>query len=398
MRRPLEGIRVLDLSRVLAGPFCSMLMSDMGADIVKIEEPGQGDDTRRFGPPFINGQSAYFLSVNRNKRSLAMDMKAPEAKAVLRTLVERSDVLLENFRPGTAARLGLGWEEVHAINPRLVYCSVSGYGQTGPESKRPGYDVVIQGTGGIMSLTGDPDGPPYKMGISQADLVAGMNAFSGILLALRTRDRDGVGQRVDVSLLDCQVSLLTFQAQNYFTTGKSPHRMGNQHPSIAPYETVRTADGYLNIAVGNDKLWQGFCAATGRQDLASDARFSTNPLRVANREALMEALAPLFKQHELAWWMSVLDKAGIPAGPILEVDEVLTHPQVLARDMVVEVEHPTLGPLKLVNNPLKLSDTPPRVTSAPPLLGQHSREVLRELGVSDHDIEAWCLRGVVASP
>lgn len=397
MNQPLEDIVVLDLSRVLAGPFCSMLMSDMGASIMKVEEPGSGDDTRRFGPPFQDGESAYFLSANRNKQSVAINLKAPQAKDVLRRMVMKADVLLENFRPGTAERLGLGWDEVHAVNPRLVYASVSGYGQTGPESQRPGYDVVIQGTGGMMSLTGPPEGPPYKMGISQADLVAGLFAFQGILLALRTRDQTGVGQRVDVSLLDCQVALLTFQAQNYFMTGEVPRRMGNQHASIAPYETVQVKDGYMNVAVGNDRLWQRFCEANDCMPLFSDPRFATNPQRVAHREALMEALAPLFLKRTIAEWQAFFDEAGIPAGPILNVAQTLSHPQVQARDMVVEVEHAKLGPINVLNNPIKLSETPAKVRSAPPTLGQHTRQVLTAmLGYSDAEVDALVAAGAVA--
>ncbi|MHB2016548.1 MAG: CaiB/BaiF CoA transferase family protein [Candidatus Xenobia bacterium] len=393
--KPLDGIFVLDLSRILAGPFCSMLLSDMGATVVKVEEPGQGDDTRRFGPPFQGDQSTYYMSINRGKRSLALNMKAPAARPVLDALVRRADVLLENFRPGTAARLGLGWDAVHARNPRTVYVSVSGYGQTGPESSRPGYDVVLQGLGGLMSLTGEPDGPPMKMGISQADLVAGLNAFSGTLLALYARERTGEGQHVDVALLDCQVGLLTFQAQNFFATGQRPRRMGNQHASIAPYETFEAADGYLNVAVGNDRLWERFCEGAARPDLAADDRFRTNPQRVAHREALLAELMPFFKTRSVADWMALFDRIGVPAGPILNVDQVFEHPQVQAREMVVERPHPTLGTVRLLNNPIKLSATPAEVGAAPPLLGQHTAEILAELGFSPPQISDMAAAGAI---
>jgi crotonobetainyl-CoA:carnitine CoA-transferase CaiB-like acyl-CoA transferase len=387
MSKPLENITVLDLSRVLAGPFTTMMLGDMGAQVIKIEEPAAGDDTRRWGPPFVEGESAYYLSINRNKKSLAVNLKRQEGVAVVRRLAATADVLVENFRPGVLARLGLGYEDVRKVNPRLVYCSVSGFGQYGPESHRPGYDLVIQGEGGVMSLTGMPDGPPTKVGISFADLVAGLYAVQGILLALRVAEQTGIGQHVDVSLLDCQIALLTFQAQSYFLTGINPTRMGNDHPMITPYETFPTADGFLNIAVGNESQWQRFCVVIGRNDLANDQRFSSVPLRVQNRWQLKPLLTTTMRQRSTREWLDRLAKAEIVCGPVKTVEEVLSGAQVAAREMVAQFDHPKLGPTKVCGIPIKLSRTPGEVRSAPPLLGQHSEEVLIErLGMDREEI------------
>lgn len=378
---PLRDIRILDLSRVLSGPFCSMQLADMGAEVIKVEAPGQGDDTRRFGPPFQGGESAYFLSINRNKRSITVNLKHREGRAIIEGLIERSDVLVENFRPGTMARLGLSYEEVAKRNPRLIYASISGFGHAGEErfSRQPGYDLLIQGLGGIASLTGEPDGPPMKNGVSIADLVAGLYAVQGILLALYAREKTGRGQQIDISMLDAQVSLLTYQAAIAFMTGESPGRMGNRHPTIVPYETFRVADGYFNLAIGNDRLWQRFCAAIGREDLSSDPDFSTNADRVRNRDRLVPILEGIMARRTCAEWTAILDDAGVPGGPILSVGEVLDHPQVRAREMVVEVEHPTLGSLPLTGIPVKLSETPGSIRRPPPRLGEHTEEVLEEL-------------------
>ncbi|MGH8248711.1 MAG: CaiB/BaiF CoA transferase family protein, partial [Gammaproteobacteria bacterium] len=346
---PLAGVRVLDFSRVLAGPYCTMMMGDMGADVIKVEEPVAGDDTRNWGPPFLphqNGdgqESIYFLSVNRNKRSITVNLKSNEGRDIARLLASQSHVVIENFRPGTMDRLGLGFAQLHRPNPNLVYCSVSGFGQTGPERERPGYDAVIQGEGGVMSLTGFPDSSPVKVGISFADLVAGLLAFQGILLALRVVQNGGQGQWVDVALLDGQVSLLTFQAGSYFATGRSPQRMGNLHPMITPYETYRTSDGHIIIAAGNEALWKKFCEALGKPELASDARFATSRLRVQNREALAALLIPMIAARPKAEWLLKLGAAGIPCGAVRELAEVLENPQVRAREMVTSVEHPALG-------------------------------------------------------
>ncbi len=395
MSKPLENITVVDLSRVLAGPFATMMLADMGADVIKIEEPTAGDDTRRWGPPFVDGESAYYLSVNRNKKSLTVNLRQPEGVAPVRRLVQAADVLVENFRPGALQRLGLGYEELRRLNPRLVYCSISGFGQTGPDSLRPGYDLVIQGEGGVMSLTGFPDGPPTKVGISFADMVAGLYAVQGILLALRIAERTGKGQHVDVSLLDCQVALLTFQAQSYFMTGINPTRIGNDHPMITPYETFPTADGFVNIAVGNESQWRRFCSAIGRDDLAGDARFSSVRLRVENRQQLKPLLVSVLRRHTTAEWLAILAKAEIVCGPVRTVEEVLRDPQVVARGMVAQFDHPKIGPTKVCGIPIKLSETPGEVRSAPPMLGEHSEEVLvRALGMSRQEISR--LRGLGA--
>ena len=396
MSKPLENITVLDLTRVLAGPFATMMLADMGAEVIKIEEPTAGDDTRRWGPPFAKGESAYYLSVNRNKKSLTVNLKQPEGVAILRGLAEAADVLVENFRPGALASLGLGYEELRRSNPRLVYCSISGFGQSGPDCHRPGYDLVIQGEGGVMSLTGLPEGPPTKVGISFADLVAGLYAVQGILLALRVAEQTGAGQRVDVSLLDCQVALLTFQAQSYFMTGINPTRLGNDHPMITPYETFATADGFLNIAVGNESQWQRFCAAIGRNDLANDARFSSVRLRVENRCHLKPLLVSAIQQRTTGEWLALLAKAEIVCGPVRTVEEVLRQPQVVARDMVAQFDHPSIGRTNVCGIPIKLSRTPGEVRSAPPLLGEHSEEVLvRELEMSREEIRRLRQSGAI---
>ncbi len=394
---PLDGIRVLDLSRVLAGPYASMLLGDMGADVVKVERPGSGDDTRRFGPPYVEGVSTYYLSINRSKRSIEVDLKHPEGQAVIWRLVEWADVLIENFRPGTLERLGFGYEACAARNPRLVYCSVSAYGHAGlPEwSRRPGYDVILQGVGGIPSVTGPPDGAPYKSGASIADVVSGMNAFQGILLALYARERDGRGQKVDCAMLDGQVALLTYLASAWLNAGTEPPRMGNRHLSIAPYCTYRAADGWMNLGVANETLWARFCAAAGCEDLRDDARFANNDVRVANVEALDALLSQVFATRTVEAWLACFDEAGIPAGPVLSVAEVMEHPQLAARDMIVAMSHPEVGTVRTVGPPVRLESTPARPRHAPPRLGQHTTEILREIGYSDANVTALRQSGAI---
>lgn len=379
--RPLDHIFVLDLSRVLSGPYCTMALADMGARVLKVEQPRVGDDTRAFGPPFVNGESSYFLSINRNKESLTLDLKSEAGKALLWKLVEKADVLVENFRPGVLKRLGFFYEACAERNKGLIYCSISGFGHEGLPafSAKPGYDVVIQGLGGLQSLTGEPDGPPFKVGTSIADLVAGMYATQGILLALIARTRTGRGQRVDISMLDGQVSLLTYQAGIYFATGRVPARIGNRHPSIAPYETCQTADGYLNLAVGNDTLWRAFCKAADLGHLEGDPRFATNRMRVQGRDQLFEELGPVLKTKTVAEWVEALDQAGVPCGPVLSLDQVLNHPQVQARDMVVTQQHKVAGQIRSTGVPIRLSETPGAVVTPPPLLGEHTDRVLEEL-------------------
>jgi crotonobetainyl-CoA:carnitine CoA-transferase CaiB-like acyl-CoA transferase len=393
--KPLDGIRVVDLSRILAGPYCSMLLSDFGAEIVKIENPNKGDDTRAYGPPFLDGESVYFLSINRGKKSLTLNLKTPEARDILRKLIQRSDVLVENFRRDFLPSIGFGYEEVARLNPKIIYASITGYGHTGPWAERPGYDLAVQGQGGIMSLTGDPNGSPYKTGTSLADITAGIYATLGILLALQARQRTGQGQKVDVSLLDGQVSFLTYQAGIYFGTGKSPTRKGNQHPTIVPYETFKASDRYFNLAIGNDRLWQQFCDLLGRPDVKTHEKFATNPKRVQNHDELYTVLEKVFAQKTADEWLALFEKNGLPCGPILSVAEVLEHPQVRAREMVVERPHPKLKSVKMTGVPVKLSVTPGEAGAAPPLLGQHTEDVLRELGYSGGQLADFKKRGVI---
>lgn len=379
--RPLDGVLVLDLTQVLSGPFCTMYLADMGARVLKVERPGRGDETRHFGPPFVAGQSTYFLSINRGKESMTLDLKAPEGRQIALDLAQQADVLVQNFRPGVVERLGLDYETLRALNPRLVYASISGFGIEGLEeySRLPGYDVVIQGLGGIPSVTGPPEGPPFKVGTSIADLVAGMYTLHGILAALLARERSGEGQHVDVSMLDGQVSLLTYLSTYFWSTGQTPPRLGNAHPSITPYETFATQDGYLNIAVANDRHYRLFCEVLSRPDLAADERFSTNPSRVQNRTALRTLLEPIIAQQTRDQWIEKLSAAGLVCGPIHDVASALSHPQLRERDMVVDMEHPTVGPLTLLGSPWTLSDTPIAPEKPPPLLGQHTQQILMEL-------------------
>lgn len=396
--KPLDGLLVLDLSRVLSGPYCTMNLADMGARVIKVEQPGTGDDTRGFGPPFLNGESTYFMSVNRNKESITLNMKHPEGQKLLWQLVERADVLIENFRPGVMARLGFSYEACRARNPRLIYCAISGFGQSGNPAfvKKPGYDLVIQGLGGIQSVTGEKNGPPFKSGAAIADIISGMLAFQGILLALLARVRTGAGQQVDISMLDGQVSFLTFLAGIYFATGRIPSRVGNQHQSIVPYATFAAKDGYLNIAVGNEGLWEAFCEVLGTPELRHEPRFATNALRVTHRAELETIIDPMLQQRTVLEWVTALDKAGIPCGEVLSIGQVLEHPQVKAREMVVELNHPVAGPMKVTGVPVKLSETPGSVETPPPFLGQHTVSTLQDvLGLSVETIESLRAQGVL---
>jgi crotonobetainyl-CoA:carnitine CoA-transferase CaiB-like acyl-CoA transferase len=383
---PLTGLTVLDFTRVLSGPYCTMLLADMGARVIKIEQPGRGDDTRAWGPPFLGAESAYFLSVNRNKESLALDLKAPGARDVLARLLDRADVIVENFRPGAMARLGLDYATVHASHPAIIYASISGFGQTGPRRSEPGYDAVMQAEGGLMSITGDDDGPPFRLGVAISDIVSGMFAFQGISMALYARTQTGTGQLVDVGMLDATTALLTYQSGNYFATGESPRRLGNRHPTIAPYETFAASDGDFVIAVGNDALWRAFCRACGLDTLGEDPRFATNPQRVQDYAALKPLLVERLRTRTRAEWIAALNAAGVPCGAVRDVGEVLADPQLAAREMVQQVEHATLGPIRVTGVPVKLSDTPGAVRSAPPTLGQHTEAVLGELGFSREEI------------
>ena len=377
---PLADLRVLDLTRALSGPFATMILGDLGADVIKVEDIWHGDDTRRWGPPFQGDDAAYFLSINRNKRGLSVNMKTPEGQQLVQRLAESSDILMENFRPGTAARLGLGYPELSARNPALIYASISGYGQTGPSAGLPGYDAVAQAVSGMMSVTGEADGEPVRSGTSLADVGAGMWALIGILAALHARQATGRGQLVDISLLDGQVAWLTYVAGKYFATGVTPGRHGSAHESLTPYQVFPTADAPLMVAVGSDGLWRRFTSATGLDELADDPRYATNPDRVRNRDTLIPLITKTLAARGCAEWTDLLNAAGVPAGPVNTVPAALAQPQVAAREMVVEVEHPVAGTLKMLGSPLKLSAQPTSIRRPPPVLGEHTDEILAEAG------------------
>lgn len=393
---PLDGLIVLDLSRILAGPYCTMALGDMGAEIIKIEEPNQGDDTRRWGPPFLNGESTYFLSINRNKKSVTLNLKQERGKEILWRLIEKADVLVENFRPGTLDRLGFGFEAVAALKPELIYCSISGYGQTGPRRQEAGFDVAVQGESGVMSLTGFPDGPPIKMAISIADIVAGLYAVQGILLSLIARGKTGRGQRIDIALLDGMISTLTYQAGIYFATGKTPERLGNRHPSLAPYEPFKAKDDYIIIAVGNEGLWRRFCQAIECPYLATDPRFVTGAGRVENYSALRAALDPVVLKRPAGEWLEILKRHEVPCGLVRSVGQALNDPHLRVRDMIAGIEHPVAGPIQLVNTPVHLSQTPGGVRTPPPGLGQHNEIIYKQyLGLSTEQIAELRQAGVI---
>ncbi len=387
MAKALEGIKVLDLSRALAGPYCTMMLADMGAEVIKLEMPGRGDDSRSWGPPFVEGESAYFMSINRNKKSITLNMKSDKSTEIIHKLIKQSDVLVENFRPGAMERLGLGYERVKEMNPRIIYCSISGFGQDGPYRMLPGFDQVLQGMGGLMSITGELGGPPIKVGVAIADISGGMFASNGILVALYNREKTGKGQMVDVSLLDSQVAWLTYRAGAYFASGEVPQPMGSGHPVIVPYQAFKAKDVFINIAVGNDQLWERFCKAVGLENVMNDPKFATNAKRVENREEIVKIISDLIVTKDGEEWLKIITDAGVPCGPIYTVDKVFADPQVLHREMVKELDHPKAGKVKVTGIPIKLSDTPGEVETAPPVLGQHTQEILAELGYSDKDLE-----------
>lgn len=380
MHGALSDVLVLDLTRVLAGPYCTMLLGDFGADVIKIERPGRGDDTRHWGPPFTeSGLSAYYVCVNRNKRSVTLDLKSDAGRAVLRDLARRADILVENFKVGTMERLGLSYETLRADNPGLIYCAITGYGQTGPYRERPGYDTVIQAQGGIMSVTGPADGEPYKVGVAIVDITAGFNALASILAALHHRERTDMGQYVDIALFDAQLGWLANVASNYLVSGEPPQRYGNAHATIVPYQTIPTEDGHIMLAVGNDGQFAAMGDVIGRPDLANDVRFATNPARVEHRDELVPLLEARFRTRPTQVWIDELLAAGVPCGPVNDIPTALSDPQAQAREMVQQVEHPEAGTIPLVGPAPKMSATPAEIRRAPPLLGEHTEGVLHEM-------------------
>lgn len=407
MTGALSHLRVLDLSRVLAGPWASQILADLGAEVIKVEQPGQGDDTRAWGPPYLKDpdgrdttESAYFLSTNRGKKSVTIDITRAAGQALIRQLAAQADILLENFKVGGLAKYGLDYESLKAINPRLIYCSITGFGQTGPYKDRPGYDFMIQGMGGLMSVTGEqddlPGGGPQKVGVALADVLTGLYATVAVLAALAHRDQSGVGQSIDLALFDVQLACLANQASNYLISGVPPRRLGNAHPNIVPYQVFATADGYIILAVGNDRQFARFCELAGRPELATDERFATNAVRVHNRETLAPIVQDLMIQRGSQAWLDALEQAGIPCGPINALDQVFADPQIQHRGMRVELPHPLAGVVPLTASPLRLSATPVRYQGPPPTLGQHTDEVLGErLGLNAADIDALRTEGIV---
>lgn len=393
---PLQGIKVLDLSRILAGPFCSMILADLGAEVMKVEEPKEGDETRSWGPPFVEKESAYYLSINRNKKSIAIDLRQEEGREIVLELARRSDVALENFRPGVAEKLGVDYPSLKAANPSLIYCSISGFGQDGPYRELPAYDIILQGMGGLMGITGEPGGRPVKVGVAISDLAAGLQAAIGLLAALLKREQDGRGQHLDISMLDAQVFLLAPMIPAYFATGTVPEPMGSAHPSIVPYQAFPTKDISINIAVTNEKFWQAFCTALGRPELTEDPRFQTNAKRVEHREELLPIIEEVLSTKTGDKWIQILREEGIPCGPILTFDRLFQDPQVQARRMTKTFDHPTAGPITVVGTPFKLSSTPAVLSSPPPALGQHTEEVLASLGYGPEAILALREKGVIA--
>jgi len=394
MASALENVKVVDLTRTLAGPFCTMMLGDMGADVVKIEEPERGDETRSW-TPFWNDVSTQFLSFNRNKRSLGVNLKEKEGIDIVLGLAAKADVMVESFRTGALDRMGLGYEAVRQLNPRIVYCSVSGYGRTGPLADKPGYDLIIQAYSGLMNLTGEPDGLPLRVGFSLVDLFTGMMAYGCILTALRYRDHTGEGQWIDASLLDGQVATLSYHATGYLATGNEPQRLGSGHPSLVPYQSFPTSDGFFILGCANQGLWERMCHAIGQPDLPQDPRFTSNTDRVANRSECVEVLSEVFRTKSTEHWVAVMTDAGIPCGPINRVSQVVNDPQVLSRNMLVEIPHPEVPDLKVPGSPLKLTATPPTIRQHPPLLGQHNEEILTAAGYNPEQISQLRNKGVI---
>ncbi len=396
MTKPLEGVRVLDLTRVLAGPFCTMMLSDLGATIIKVESPGTGDDARAFGP-FKNGQSLYFMNVNRGKESITIDLKTDSGKTLLRQLAKKCDILVENFRPGTMEKLGLGWDVLKADNPRLIYAAVSGFGHTGPDSKRPAYDILVQAMGGVMSITGWPDSPPTRVGLSMGDIGAAVFSSTGLTTALYHREKTGLGQKVDVSMLDCQLAILENALVRYQVDGKSPQPLGTRHPTITPFQAFRASDAWFVIAIGNDALWKTFCDAVNRPDLFADGRFRTNGDRTKNYNDLIPELERLFAVAPASTWLRELEDAGVPCAPVNDIEHVMADRQLKARNMFVTVDDPMAGTITIPGNPIKM-ETIPETPTRPkaPAIGEHTHKILSELlGLTDAAIKILREEGVV---
>ena len=385
----LENICVIDLTRVLAGPYCTMMLGDLGADIIKIEVPSRGDDTRHWGPPFTKGgESAYYLSANRNKRSLTLNLKSEEGLEILKKLIAKGDVLVDNFKTGTLSRWGLDYETLQEIRPGLIYCTVTGYGYTGPYSSRPGYDLIVQATGGFMSITGPENGDPSRAGVAIADISTGMFAANAILAALYSREQTGKGQRIDMSLLDSQVALLSYAATNYFVSGSITNRLGNAHPNIVPYQSFKARDMHFVLAVGNDKQWEIFCKSINKPEWIDDEKYSTNALRVNNRKQLIDQLSKLFATQNAGYWLEIFDKVGLPSGPINELDKVFENEQIKSREMQIELPHSIDNKVTLLNSPIKIPTSPTKTHKAPPTLGEHTEEILKEKIGLDQDTVA----------
>jgi len=394
LSQALDGIRVLDLTGFMAGPYGSMMLADLGAEVIKVERTGTGDDARAI-PPFVEGESSYFISLNRNKKSLTLNLKTDEGKKIIYDLIRHSDVFLENFQPGTTKKLGVDYETVSKINPRIVYCSISGFGQDGPYRNRVAYDLIVLGMGGVLGLTGEKEGVPVKPGVGFSDIIAGMFAVYGVLAALIARQKIKKGQYIDVSLLDGQIAMLTYQASNYFITGKVPERMGTQHPAVVPYGVFKTEDSYISLVVANDTMWRRLCKALGVEDLAVDPRFQTVADRVRNRNEVNQMLERIFATKQTSELVALLEKAEVASGPVYSLDEVFKDLQVLHRGMVAEIDHPKSGKIKVGGIPVKLSETPGNIRSPPPMLGQHTREILEGLGYSQDKIDELRKKGVI---
>ena len=391
----LEGIKVIDFSQILAGPFCTSQLADMGAEVIKVEKPGIGDDTRGYGPPFINGESAAFLTLNRNKKSIVLNLKDDRGLDLARKLITESDVVVQNFRPGIMEKLGLGYEEVKTFNPSLIYCSISGFGNSGPSSQKAGFDIVAQGMSGIMSFTGFPDLPPAKVGVPIADLNTGLFSAFAIVSAYVNRLKTGEGQHIDSALLDSALAYTIYQSADYFAEGSISRPLGSAHPMLAPYQAFKTSDGYINVGAANQRTWELLCAALDRKDLLQVEEFSSNANRVTNIEELIPILEAIFVSETTNFWIEVLEKSGVPCGPIFNIHQVYKDPQVNAREMVVAMDHPISGQIKAIGVPVKLSATPGSVRTPAPTLGQHTKEILRGLGLGDAEIDSLHEKSIV---